>query len=1303
MSAIFVSHSSRDNAAAASVLKALEAWGYSSVFLDFDPALGIPPGRLWERELYAQLRSCRAVVVLCSAASMASPWCFAEITHAKALGKAIFPLRLGACTIADLLTDFQVLDLDDSEDTLARLQHGLREAGLDPRALIPWNRDRPPYPGLQAFDRDDAGMYFGREREVQAVLEKLNQRQRLPGPRLALIVGASGSGKSSLVRAGVLPRLALDAAAWIVCEPFRPQGDPVERCAAALEQTLRRLGVPTGWREIAATLRADEAARRTRLAALLTDLRSAAGQLAATLVITVDQAEELYALAPAPETQVLLAALKTLLELPGQGAFAFATLRSDYLAAWQQHDAATKPETEIIALEAMGAANLAECIEKPALLAGLELEPGLVQAMVADTGTQDALPLLAFALHALWRRRGAEGRLSLADYRDDLGGLQGAVAKAADALLAGTELNAPLEALLKRSFSALVRVGDSGEWVRRAAAIDDLPADVRPLLDRFVAERLLVIRADAQGRRSVEVAHEALFRSWGRLRGWLDEDREFLLWRRRLEAAVEAWRASAQDPSLVWRGAPLVQAERWVAERGSALDAAEQQFIAAGVARRRAATLRRRWIAAGTYAGVGGAVLLGVYAWFQQQAANQNELRVRARQLVRSAELVQGESPRNQELSALLAIESLRSAWTLDGQIALRARLARLPPPAERSWKAHKGVISALAISADGRWAASADRREVAVWDLAGGTELRRLVPQRTPLGQQYTALAWSPDGAWLAAGCNHTVCLWRSADWSQQPDRTMDRADQVWSLAFTHDSRKLAAAAYQAPAVALFDPEAPDKVDWLEASGSSGTVFDMAMDASGTRFATVSPTEGVERWQLAAEGPQRERLARRGNSVAMNAEGDVYADADGQFQRWPVGEKNPTPLQDGNTDNRPRPGARPRLALSPDGRYLAASPDGRVWDTATGRNVMLFAGGVEAVRITPDHRLISAEGGQLAVRPLALAGGAVAAMVHKAPARGLELSPDGSRVAIAAGDGVSVHAMGSWALQWSKQVDGGVQGVRIAAGLVAAWQGGKVLLYDRDGMLLHTWDSEAPVASIRFGRDGGAIAAVHAQGPAKLLATAPPYAAIVLDHAAESAQFSPDGKWLATYSAGQCTRGVGITRLGLIALWNAATGAPAARQSREPQAMVTVCRGQPLDRLDTDSPASGVSGDRSLLEQAVQWEDPQLRAEPRPTADGLLMAVRKRAAFDLQETASGRSDPPVPDDLKVNDAALSGDRRWELTAHDDGVVRVWALTVADLIAATCARLTRGLTVGEATKYLGGPGAKATCADGAKR
>src|SRR5262249_44602092 len=168
-------------------------------------------------------RGCQAVIVLCSRASMASAWCFAEITHARAQGKALLPLKIDAAELTPLLRDVQVIDLvADRALAWTRLAAGLVSAGLDPLRLFQWDGSRPPYPGLLAFQKEDAAVYFGREPAVLATLEALNRLQRLAGARMLVVLGASGSGKSSLVRAGVVPRLARDPARWIVVEPFRP-------------------------------------------------------------------------------------------------------------------------------------------------------------------------------------------------------------------------------------------------------------------------------------------------------------------------------------------------------------------------------------------------------------------------------------------------------------------------------------------------------------------------------------------------------------------------------------------------------------------------------------------------------------------------------------------------------------------------------------------------------------------------------------------------------------------------------------------------------------------------------------------------------------------------------------------------------------------------------------------------------------------------------------------------------------------------------------------------------------------------
>ena len=229
MSAIFLSHSSRDNAAADAMQAWLRARGHQSIFLDFDPANGIPAGRDWEQELYRRLRVCRAVIVLLSEHWLASRWCFAEVSQARALGKAILPVRIAACADAGLLGDVQQIDLTrDPEEGHLRLAVGLEKAGLDPQAMFEWDPRRPPYPGLLALQERDAAVFFGRDEDISAGLDTLNRLRRMAGARLTLFLGASGSGKSSLVRAGLLPRLERDPDNWLPMPPFRPQERPLD-------------------------------------------------------------------------------------------------------------------------------------------------------------------------------------------------------------------------------------------------------------------------------------------------------------------------------------------------------------------------------------------------------------------------------------------------------------------------------------------------------------------------------------------------------------------------------------------------------------------------------------------------------------------------------------------------------------------------------------------------------------------------------------------------------------------------------------------------------------------------------------------------------------------------------------------------------------------------------------------------------------------------------------------------------------------------------------------------------------------
>jgi ABC-type multidrug transport system fused ATPase/permease subunit len=200
--ALFISHSSVDRGAAEALSHRLVDEGFAAIFLDFDPDRGIPAGRSWERELYAQLRQTDAVIFLASSASTASRWCFAEVTLARSLGKRVFPVSIDSGARMPLLDDVQWVDLTAEDGAYTRLLGGLRREGIDPSDSFAWDPTRPPFPGLSAFAVEDAAVFFGREREVDRLLELLQPTLYRDAGRVVAIVGPSGSGKSSLLFAG---------------------------------------------------------------------------------------------------------------------------------------------------------------------------------------------------------------------------------------------------------------------------------------------------------------------------------------------------------------------------------------------------------------------------------------------------------------------------------------------------------------------------------------------------------------------------------------------------------------------------------------------------------------------------------------------------------------------------------------------------------------------------------------------------------------------------------------------------------------------------------------------------------------------------------------------------------------------------------------------------------------------------------------------------------------------------------------------------------------------------------------------
>ena len=729
MSAIFISHSSADNQQVAGLAQRLEQQDHHSIFLDFDPEQGIVAGKSWERTLYRKLRACRAVILWCTDDYLKSHWCFAEIALARMEGKPIFALLTSelspAAKLPSILAERQYIDLrSHPEEGFKRLWRGL--ADLDLTGMV-WNPKNPPYRGLNYYREQDAPVFFGRETETRSGLELVNRG----APNLMMVLGASGSGKSSLVRAGMLPRLRRDPQ-WLVVDPFRPRKDPFAELADALadahrlhapEQAQRtgdpkflleemnrwRIGLgaapasrgaehasvhrdervtrlidqledlnenpPTprrdrmvnflDWtlddlREICGQTRPGESlfGDATPLVEICDRLRRASDREDGRVLIIIDQFEELLGHAePDHPANRFLSLLRASVEAEECPLMAVGTMRSDFLGAFQRHPSLRGIDFESLSVASMEPSGMRRVIEEPAKLAAIDLEDGLPERLLDDTETPDALPLLSFTLWVLWRDYKEDGILEVAEY-EQLGRLDGAVSREADALLESAR-RVEKEEPLRRAFVHMARLSDEGNYARRPVNwADDQLVPVHDMLEQFVDRRLLVKRGEV-----VEVAHEALFRSWTPLKTWLDENRADLLLRRQISRDAATWH---EDPKkrkdTLWRGGRLQQAEDLLAREG--LPERELGFVKAGVAGRR----RRQW----TFGGLITTALvlfaaLGTFGLGKAALATKNE---------GVANMALAEARQNEEL----AKKALSEAHRNEGRLWLERASSRAFP-----------------------------------------------------------------------------------------------------------------------------------------------------------------------------------------------------------------------------------------------------------------------------------------------------------------------------------------------------------------------------------------------------------------------------------------------------------------------------------------------------------------------------------------------------------------------------------------------------------------------------------------------
>jgi WD40 repeat protein len=898
------------------------------------------------------------------------------------LRRASFPV---AAVLLVVVISLMVWQHKTDEDLLAAQPH--------------WDSERPPFPGLEAFTEDDAGVFFGREAEIAGLLERLHPVLETRERRIVVVVGPSGVGKSSLVFAGLLPSLRQRRAGWILMPPIVPGDRPVKNLA----RSLAMMSPEHSAGGILARL------SEGKLSSLLPDSirRDRYGRVPPMLLV-VDQAEELVTLTGSREREEFLSLLDIMLtDHPRR--WVVLVMRSEFLTAFLETEYAHLFR-EPVAIGALGRNALIEVIERPAERAGLRFGPSTLPKTIADdAGSGQALPLLAYTLQELYMGAGRGGTLTIAAYHG-LGGVSGILGRQADKVTAELYAANP-ESPVMATLLKFVTIGENEPTRRRIERGTLCAAELR-VADAFIAARLLTSGDADSGTEDavLEVSHEALFRDWAPLRQEIEAHADALRWRADLERWALDWERSGRQDSYLLRGERLKAAQQW-SSADSDLLPSDLPLVAEFLDSSRRAdqsTMER----------LSETISRQALAHLDRDPEHSLRLALTAFEECKPTALAR------HALTAALLATRVRAiahghenalwgvAWSPDGQRIATAsddHTARIWNAADGTelivLRGHDHLVDWVSWSPDGhRVATSSYDRTARIWDATDGAEL--LVFRGHHGGVR--EVAWSPDGHLVAtASEDQTARIWDATDGAEL---LVLRGHDGWvrGVAWSPDGRCVTTASDDRTARVW---DAATGTERLVLLSHEDAVRGVAWSPDGQRIATASEDHSVRIWN-AADGAELIVLhghatVVRGVAWSPDCRRIATASDDRTARIWDVSDRTELMILHGHQN------AVRAVEWSLDGGQIATASDDctvRIWNAADRTESMTLLGHRNAVwdvAWSPDNRRLATASEDRTARiwDAAACLETVVMRGHENAVRGVAWSPDGSRIATASED----------------------------------------------------------------------------------------------------------------------------------------------------------------------------------------------------------------------------------------------------------------------------------------------------------